>query len=674
MIFTSAMVHLTAVIFRDYTRAASEALLKLGLLHLVDLATVDPDIRARRNELFLPTDQEAAPGKKGEIRRRIETILSYGGYGRPSIAAENLRDTASPTATETTRIADMIGARIDEVREQQRAAQQQIHRLEDVQRHLPLSGGRAVRDAARIGGGGTFLTVRTGTIPADRRESFEQKLTFFPAVFTPLADRGERILFILAGMKRNDTEIAALLGEHGFTEETLSPDIGTETRATLEEKLSLLRQKQLDYAQSIPGIVTEERSRLEDAWRAMRIEELMETLGDSFAHTRRVVIISGWLPANEQTRVEEALTASTDGHLYLEWHRDREYRLSGEDAVTIPSRLKNPSFLGTFQTLVTNFGTPAYGTIDPTPLVAVAYLTMFGLMFGDAGHGAVLIAAGLAIRLWLHRRPGKGDGAIAAALPLLGRLFMWCGGAAVIAGILFGSYFGFSPLPAVWFDYHGVVAGHVDAGPVASIFDILTITIYFGIAIISLGLLINWANLTRQRRWFDLIFDKSGVLGGTIYAGGIVLAFSFASSGFRSVPTNPLAIGAIVIPAVLLFLKTPLEGRSRNPAWWLMEWIISLLEVFTGYLANTLSFMRVAGLGIAHVTLMIAFFQIAEMASPEGFNAVAAIILIAGNILVIVLEGLSAGIQSLRLNYYEFFSKHFQPSGVAYKPITLEVS
>jgi V/A-type H+/Na+-transporting ATPase subunit I len=84
--------------------------------------------------------------------------------------------------------------------------------------------------------------------------------------------------------------------------------------------------------------------------------------------------------------------------------------------------------------------------------------------------------------------------------------------------------------------------------------------------------------------------------------------------------------------------------------------------------------MRVAGLGIAHVTLMIAFFQIAQMAAPNGHNVVSVIILILGNILVIGLEGLSAGIQSLRLNYYEFFSKYFSASGARYKPISMDLS
>jgi V/A-type H+-transporting ATPase subunit I len=104
----------------------------------------------------------------------------------------------------------------------------------------------------------------------------------------------------------------------------------------------------------------------------------------------------------------------------------------------------------------------------------------------------------------------------------------------------------------------------------------------------------------------------------------------------------------------------------------IMEWIVEILEIFSGYLANTLSFMRVAGLGIAHVSLMIAFFTIAEMINPAGgFSIGALIILILGNALVIVLEGLSAGIQSLRLNYYEFFSKYFSGSGRAYNPISL---
>jgi V/A-type H+-transporting ATPase subunit I len=99
-----------------------------------------------------------------------------------------------------------------------------------------------------------------------------------------------------------------------------------------------------------------------------------------------------------------------------------------------------------------------------------------------------------------------------------------------------------------------------------------------------------------------------------------------------------------------------------------MEWFVDILEIFTGYLSNTLSFMRVAGLGIAHAALMQSFKELSSLA--DGFGGV--MIFILGNILVIVLEGLSSGIQSLRLNYYEFFSRYFTGKGVAYQPLGLK--
>jgi V/A-type H+-transporting ATPase subunit I len=83
--------------------------------------------------------------------------------------------------------------------------------------------------------------------------------------------------------------------------------------------------------------------------------------------------------------------------------------------------------------------------------------------------------------------------------------------------------------------------------------------------------------------------------------------------------------------------------------------------------------MRVAGLGIAHVSLMIAFFEIARMIGRDGkIGVLSILILIIGNLLVIALEGLSAGIQALRLNYYEFFSKYFTGRGIAYLPVSLK--
>ena len=100
-----------------------------------------------------------------------------------------------------------------------------------------------------------------------------------------------------------------------------------------------------------------------------------------------------------------------------------------------------------------------------------------------------------------------------------------------------------------------------------------------------------------------------------------------------------------------------------------MDFFVEVLEIFSVFLSNTLSFMRVAGLGIAHIALMTAFQDMADM---TGNIAAEIIIMILGNVIVIAIEGLSAGIQSLRLNYYEFFTKYFTGHGVAYEPVGLK--
>jgi V/A-type H+-transporting ATPase subunit I len=255
-------------------------------------------------------------------------------------------------------------------------------------------------------------------------------------------------------------------------------------------------------------------------------------------------------------------------------------------------------------------------------------------------------------------------------------------------GVLFGSYFGMALFPPLWFDYHAAVmgGGTYSAGVITDIYGILMITVYFGISVIGIGLLINWYNRIRQRNWFSLILDKTGILGGWMYGAGVYTAFYFARRDFKTLPDADILVLILGIPAILFFLK-PVVGfvlerkHGKGKPFgvftiidFIMEWIVEMLEIFSGYLANTLSFLRVAGLGIAHVTLMAAFFEISGISGGASLNVGSLLILILGNTLVIALEGLSAGIQSLRLNYYEFFSKYFSGNGIAYTPISLNQS
>jgi V/A-type H+-transporting ATPase subunit I len=305
-------------------------------------------------------------------------------------------------------------------------------------------------------------------------------------------------------------------------------------------------------------------------------------------------------------------------------------------------------------------------------------MTMFLLMFADIGQGIVILLIGWLTGRLYSKHPEMKDGIIPRSVCTL---IEYVGIASIIGGILFGSNFGF-PVPALWFNYHSVVMGHPLPGtPVQNIYDILGISIYYGLIVIFVGLGINWTNLIRKKNWIKLFFDRQGFSGVAIYIVGLYIGFSYTYSGFKSFPSDPWIAWVLLAAALGMLARRPLEyildrkaGKVVQPfgpflANALMMWLIELLETFTGYLSNTLSFFRVAGLGIAHVSLMGAFESLAEIPGLHSIGGIA--ILVAGNALVIALEGLSTGIQALRLNYYEFFTKFFNGTGIAYSPVSL---
>jgi len=568
---------------------------------------------------------------------------------------------------------DELSAALQDIRDRQQLLQQEILKLEDIRRQLEMFGDLTAGMQARSQY--SFLNIQAGTVRRAAAADLLEALKSVPSVHLEVGESDTHSTLLLITMKRDDSLVNKLLDKHGWAEVELARELiggKEEVLKGIDGKLAGLRAEQEKLKADVEALVGGRRAELERMWANLRLNELYARIQSYFSRTARTMIFSGWLPAQKQEGLQQGLLRASGGRCYLEWHDPSEVPASEKGKV--PGERRNPKLLSPFQMLVKNYSTPEYGTVDPTPFVFVAYLAMFGLMFGDVGHGVVLALGGL---FALRTYKGKSDN-----MRNLFKLVIWCGGAAVAAGVLFGSYFGLPWLPPLWFNYHGIVAGERGSGFVKDVYGILLITIWFGIGVIGLGLLLNWINRLRKGDWFHLLFDKAGLLGGWLYGAGVYTAFYFAGRSYKQLPPGNLLFLLLGVPLLLLGLKAPLEfvlhrGPKRFGAStlmnWLMEWMVEILEIFSGYLANTLSFMRVAGLGIAHVSLMMAFFAIGRMlGGPDGgFTVWSYLIIMAGNALTIALEGLSAGIQSLRLNYYEFFSKYFSGSGKAYEPISL---
>ncbi|MFP4267408.1 MAG: V-type ATP synthase subunit I [Spirochaetaceae bacterium] len=683
------MRQLFAVILEKDKDAVTRALLETGVIHFIDIRELSAEWTSSLEE----HRPEGGGEKAKELRRRLEGFFHSAGINPSKYMDMRAEEELSVAPEEAEKVIEGIASKVRKTREKQKELQDELLRLKEIERRLPSDG----IDYTRLEGSHSYLSIHFGTVGDKKRDLLESSLKDYPSVYIKGEGGEEERVDYLLTLRRDESRVLELLkklgweerkppkksGKTGETEKNREGEVlavsQTETlpASHLKEKQQKLSTRQKELEESAEKIVADRAEELSRLWAAMRVRELSFEVERFYRKTDRTYLLSGWIPKERMEEVSRAIMGSCEGKCRIEWHNPADTK-DPEVSHSAPVQMHNPKFLGPFQKLVENYAVPAYGTVDPTPFVAVFYLAMFGLMFGDVGHGGVVFLAGLIGKKVLQRR-GKES--------MLFPLFIWCGCAAMAAGVLFGSCFGMSLLPPLWFDYHGVVAGH-GGGGVESIEDILLITIYFGITVISVGLLLNWINRIRLKDWFALVWKEGGLIVGWLYAAGTYCAFYFVRHDYSQLPEGKVLMLLVGVPVLLLAVKPYLEHRrggnygteaeggspeKAQPATFIMEWLVELLEIFSGYLSNTLSFMRVAGLGIAHVSLMTAFFQIADMAAGGGTYTIASyLILLAGNALVIGLEGLSAGVQSLRLNYYEFFSKYFSGTGKAYSPVSLK--
>lgn len=666
--FTTEMIQLFAVVLGKDSQSVTEVLLREGVMQFINTSEIEGKKLKNLSTAGSQTDIKEIT----DLRGHIEGLLHSSGIIPDAPKVVDLGSHTPVDISNEKKFLDQIDSERNGIRERQRTIQQEIIKLEDIKRQVEIYG--LGLSELPLKERHSFLTIQTGKIPVSNVKKLEEGLRGFPALNVALGQEDDTAHYLLISMKREKEQINKILSGTGWTNIELPDELQSVKEDIFKEvsgKLKTLTDEQKKLETSVKDLIKKHEERFRQTWTNLRITELFSTIQTNFKYSSRTVIFTGWLPASKKEKLDMEIHESCSGRCYLQWQQPGDEEIIGED---VPVQFSNPKMLAPFQMLVSNFGIPEYGTIDPTPFVMPLYLSMFGLMFADVGQGLVLAILGILGAFSYKANPEK------KSLFNLSWLIIWCGLSSITFGALFGSYFGVALFKPLWFDFHGIVSGHATGNStVNDIFDILSITIYFGIFVIILGLLFNWINIIRTGRWAELIFDKGGILGGWIYGGGIYIAYYMVMHSYKEFPAGWIIFMLVGLPALLLFIKEPYHYIKHRESQkfnflvivnFIMRWIVEVFEIFCGFLSNTLSFMRVAGLGIAHVSLMISFFTIANMTS----GVLSILILIFGNILVIGLEGLSAAIQALRLSYYEFFTKFFHGTGKLYTPISLNSS
>ena len=369
-----------------------------------------------------------------------------------------------------------------------------------------------------------------------------------------------------------------------------------------------------------------------------------------------IFILSGWVPADRVSEVRSGLSRFESVKCTFDSAEEPKALMHSP-----PVKLKNKKLFRPFEYYVGIYGLPSYNEVDPTVLVAVTYTILFGIMFADLGQGLCISLVG--VYMWKKRGME------------LGRVLVPCGISSSLFGLALGSVFGFEhALDPLYRGMFGLPGKPIAVMGPATTNQIIYFAVALGICLVIVAILMNIYSSLRRKNYTNGLFGPNGFAGLIFYC---AVVFGFGGQllfGWKLVGA-PYVVCLIVLPAAVMFFREILgglaEGRSDwKPESWgdfVMQNFFEVFEFLLSFLTNTVSFIRVGAFVLVHAGMMMVVFMLAEMSSGVGY----ALIIVLGNVFVMALEGLLVGIQALRLEFYEMFSRFFDGEGRPFTPVVV---
>lgn len=370
---------------------------------------------------------------------------------------------------------------------------------------------------------------------------------------------------------------------------------------------------------------------------------------------RKSFILVGWIPAEYEGQINQLLSSIESVEVTFTDAKD-------ELKHSPPVKLKNRFFFRPFEYYTEMYGLPNAQEIDPSWFIALTYTLLFGIMFADLGQGFVL----LFVSIFMYK---------VKKMPL-GALLIPCSICSMIFGFIFGSVFGFEDvLNPVYKALFGLNEKpiHVMEGNTTKVLIFGAVGI--GVILLMIAMILNIISCLKRKDVGGALFGVNGVAGLVFYTSMVIGMVCTLLLG-KSIMNTGYILGLIVLPLIMIFLREPLSKKLKGEkdifdgsvGSFIVDNIFEMFEVLLSYVTNTMSFLRVGAFVLVHAGMMEVVFVMARMFGPVGYT----ITVIVGNILVMALEALLVGIQVLRLEYYEMFSRFYIGDGRKYEPVTVD--
>lgn len=448
-----------------------------------------------------------------------------------------------------------------------------------------------------------------------------------------------------------DAVYASMHFEHIFIPDTYegTPD---QAAAALKSKIDTLQEKLAVLNRDIGVYLDSKKRELASAQKKLASYSINFDVRRLSACTKEknhsFYILCGWMSERDAEAFRREVENDKDLYCIIEDDHNNIYSKP-------PTKLKNPGLVKPFEMYTRMYGLPTYGEFDPTILIAITYSFFFGFMFGDVGQGLCLLAGG-----FLLYRFKKVN---------LAGIISCCGVFSTFFGFMFGSVFGFEEvIEPLWLRPVDAMTKLPFIGNLNTVF---VVTVAIGMGIILLTMLLNIINSFRSHEKGEALFDTNGVAGFVFY-GSLVATVVLFMTG-KKVPAAVVLVIMFVVPLILIACKEPLTGLvekkpeliPKKKGMFIVQSVFELIEVLLSYFSNTLSFVRVGAFAVSHAAMM----QVVMMlAGAENGGTPNLIVVIVGNLFVCGMEGLIVGIQVLRLEYYELFSRFYKGGGREFKP------
>ena len=517
----------------------------------------------------------------------------------------------------------------------------------------------------------SFLTLRIGKIDPEVID----ELKFAVGDRAAIVQLGnDKSTILAAASKKGRFALDSELKRFGF----VAMEIPKDFKGIPDDVLAGLKN-QTEEAEKQLALVAEERKNFADTHEQMLLTLLgvfsvgaqVHAMENKLEATHMVYRITGWIPAFDSKNIMHELDKLTEGRIAIREFQPGEVPSVVSGHVKVPVQLKHGSLVGAFERMIFSYGSPIYGAIDPTPFVALFFTILFGIMFGDLGQGLVFLLLGILMAVKIIKVGNWNKFA---------PIFISIGVSSSIMGLLTGEFFSNETLLEPFAEFVTGLFGtprapilkmmpSSDPQSIKNMFMFFGFSISVGFIINTSGLIINIVNNFNRKRIGKALFGKTGISGAVFF--WYVIAFAIRIAAFGHVP----AVYDWVIIGLTLFgaaygeiLERIIEGEhpvfENGFGAAVIAGIVEIIEVISNYLSNTISFMRVGAFALSHAVLGYIINTMTELVGGVGGIAV----LLIGNVVVIVLEGMIVAIQVIRLQYYEFFSKFFNETGREFKP------